>query len=556
MPLKYRGSEDYKPLEFCVFADFETRGLGGEFLAYGAVGSDDDSVFIGEKLSDFMELCVSLDCDVYFHNLEYDGRYIVDYLISKDISFEIINRVNRLLILSVMGTKLRFIDTYALFQDSLKNVSKVFAPEYQKLSIDFDEMDFDISNKDHIDYLIMDCLALKHSYINIRRLIHETFGVNAGYTTSNTALRYWQTTLGKDDIFYTLSDEKDEFVRKAYHGGFVYVSKVDLFENITVLDFNSMYPSVMRDTPMPLGNPVFTDRFEGVGFYRVTVDDTEAKFKFLTGYDDKGRKGKLTGVFECYLCDLEYELALELGYKITVISGLVFPENKHIFGEFVDTCERLRLANNKNSVGTTTKYIQNSLYGKFGTKKEKEKIVYMSEINYDLTPYLNPHTGEHDGLYIDIHEKLSDFCLPHFSAYITAGARVKLVRTMIKAGLDNVVYCDTDSLFVTGAGYENLKGMLGNKYGELKIENVMSYVLIVAPKLYFGGKSSAKGFPKRFIPKIYQAYINGEIPNAEFTGVNSVRSILKENKPYTTKINRHIPPLPDEVRVKLLNMVN
>src|SRR5690606_37380131 len=116
-----------------------------------------------------------------------------------------------------------------------------------------------------------------------------------------------------------------------------------------------------------------------------------------------------------------------------------------------------------------------------------------------VTPYIDQDTGEHLDLYIEEIEANENYMLPHLAAYTTSLARVKLVEAILYAGIENVVYGDTDSIFVNSEGAKKLDKLVGDTYGKIKMEKHIPYLLVIAPKLYFGAKSSAKGFPKYVI---------------------------------------------------------
>lgn len=574
-PLSRIEPEAYKELPFTVgFADFETEGLGGKFIYGGIVGMDNNAVTFYSTIDDFFELIFigetivndedgneyrepkkTAYSNIYFHNLEYDGHYLLDYLVRNNFAFDVVNRVSRLMIIKV--GKFRFIDSYALLMDNLKNLSKVFAPEYMKKENNLDERNFDHNSKSDLEYLIYDCLALKHVVIRCRKLIYETFNVNAKYTTSSTALQAWRTTL-KHDLF-RLSPDKEEFVRKSYSGGMVYVSKVDIFEDITIYDFNSMYPSVMRDNKYPYGKPYWVTEFQGIGFYEVEADATQAAFLFLNGIVNGKKVPRAAGKFTAFIADCEYILAGQLGYKLKIVKGLCFGDTDFIFREFVNQCEGLRLQHGKDSVGTIVKYIQNSLYGKFGTKTTRERISYSPKVLEFRTPHINPTTGDFTGLYVDEIETDEPYMLPHLASYTTALARCKLVRSIIGAGVHNVIYCDTDSLFVTHEGRKFLDRITGNEYGKIKEEEHLDYVVIVAPKMYFGLKRRAKGFPKRIIKLLEQDLFENKTVQvgkqqrieARFDGMNSCKNFLKYGSSFGKKMHRSIPALNDELLRKV-----
>ena len=95
-------------------------------------------------------------------------------------------------------------------------------------------------------------------------------------------------------------------------------------------------------------------------------------------------------------------------------------------------------------------------------------------------------------------ESYNSFCA--IAAHVTAYARLYLYDTIVKAGYHNVLYTDTDSLFVNEQGYENIKHMI-DKYrlGYLSLEMMSENgVTLYAPKDYiFDGKIRHKGVPDK-----------------------------------------------------------
>ena len=83
---------------------------------------------------------------------------------------------------------------------------------------------------------------------------------------------------------------------------------------------------------------------------------------------------------------------------------------------------------------------------------------------------------------------------------MTAYARQELLRYIELAGWENILYMDTDSLFVTKAGSANLQaaGVVDAKeLGKMKLEKEAERIKILAPKDYeFAGVTRMKGIKK------------------------------------------------------------
>ena len=112
--------------------------------------------------------------------------------------------------------------------------------------------------------------------------------------------------------------------------------------------------------------------------------------------------------------------------------------------------------------------------------------------------------------YILIGEKLyhveksnGDFArdsIPIIASTVTAYARKMLWELMQIAGMENVIYCDTDSLFVNNYGLANLKSYINpTELGKLKIEKTGSCQIRGAKDYTFNGKAKLKGIKENAI---------------------------------------------------------
>ena len=78
-------------------------------------------------------------------------------------------------------------------------------------------------------------------------------------TQGSNALQDFKEILTKrkfEHYFPNLPPDVDDDIRKSYKGGFTYLNpiyKEKDVENITVLDVNSLYPSVMYEKNLPFG---------------------------------------------------------------------------------------------------------------------------------------------------------------------------------------------------------------------------------------------------------------------------------------------------------------
>jgi hypothetical protein len=174
------------------------------------------------------------------------------------------------------------------------------------------------------------------------------------------------------------------------------------------------------------------------------------------------------------------------------------------------------------------KTLLNSLYGKFGQKSEVwEAIEEVEVIDDSINFIVNADTGKrqsvrHMGKLSEVklgsEESFDSF--PAISACVTANARDYLWGLMLKVGLENIWYCDTDSLFVNQVGFERLQDEINpNEIGKLKVEKTTTHLEIRAPKSYtFGEEKRLKGVKKdavRVADNVYEQW--------QFQGLNGAQ---------------------------------
>jgi len=383
---------------------------------------------------------------------------------------------------------------------------------YEKLDIDFTKC----TNEELSIYCKRDVEILLKTWQQYFRWFKENDLGNFGVTISAQSFNTYRHRFMKHDIYihnrlYALNLERD-----AYFGGRTECFKLGSFikDKFYYLDINSMYPAVMKDNEFPI--KFFAHKVKpSEEFLRLCLKKycVVARVKIKTKkpivpYRKDVKVLFPIGRFETVLTTPELKLALEENVIQKVLSMCLY-EKAQIFKDFIDFFynERLKAKQQGNTAyDLFFKLIMNSLYGKFGQlmgewttvgKCDPREVEYWREVAQgDGRVY---KYRKINGL-IQRYEKRSEAfnSFPAVSAHVTAYARVKLWRLIEKAGMKNVYYCDTDSIFVNEEGYQNLKSEIDNKeLGMLKVESVTSDLKILGCKQYvFGKKKRHKGKKK------------------------------------------------------------
>jgi len=381
--------------------------------------------------------------------------------------------------------KLTFIDTMNFASLSVEkmgkiiNLPKLHTPdfigkkpvnkaEWQEM-VEYNMRDSEISKK-FIDFL----------FDSFKEL-----GANPRKTIASTAMSLFRNVFLTETYFrHDVSVLLDQF--QAYYGGRVECFKRGKIENMHYYDFNSLYPSVMKDNVYPDPNTMrMTYRnskdkiMQYEGFSLVKIWQNETRYPILPFRTADGKVLFPCGNIEGWYTHVELREAMKNGAVLTkVMKTYYYLETCSPFKSFVDTMytKRQEYKEQGSPMEYVVKILMNSLYGKFGQKfinkdnwlpfdfgmKELEKFDFI----------------ERYGNYVRVVKKMSQpayFCFPCWAAYVTAHARLKLWRAIKEC---DPVYVDTDSLITD-------KPMpYSNALGDLKLEMTINEGIIVRPKFY------------------------------------------------------------------------
>ena len=566
--------------------DIETNGLGGECLYCTWAWEVTTDGKIEKRASESINVFIQYVLDnpkiqnvIWFaHNGGFDMSRSCDYLIGLIESGYEIDIVesgeNNIVSLNIkLNEQIVFIfrDSMKIYQGSLLEFTKQFGNGVKKLEnvIDFDAGEiFDKHNPAHVEYAMTDTLSLLNAVINFERRLLVDFGIELKMTSASCAMKAWRTTLRKFDKYKRLSTENEEFARKCYYGGFVYLGEKsrEKVSRAYHLDIRSSYPAAMEQFGVPSGDPIEVDYYEpgDIGLYEVEILNADGLT--IAPYRTKYGVAWPRGSFKTYLTSLDLENLTENGTLFHVEHGLRFVGMIYPFTEFIGQCKNYRVMYEGTAGETTAKLMQNSLYGKFGAKPEITKIVYrkdgtggfgFKDIDDELE--IVPRGTIDDYAHRTIEKITAPYLLPHWAAFITAGARLRLHRMIRVCGFENFIYADTDSIVCNDRGYQNIllkaPELLGNEYGQFKLEKIYRAFRVSSPKVYASEiinktfhvehNGRAKGVPKQHrTEEFFKSLLNDtvEYNPMYYDSVSNLKSVFKGND-YTIERKRTLSKL-------------
>lgn len=331
-------------------------------------------------------------------------------------------------------------------------------------------------------------------------------------TLASQALRSFRHRFNAYDVLCDANANALSLARMSLHGGRTEafrIGRVD--EPVQTLDINSMYPSVMRDCDFPTilrlycRNVRLSELTKWVKDYCVVARvDLETKTPEYA-HVNEDRLIFPIGRITTALTTPDLIAALEAGHIRKIHEACIY-ERAPLFREFVDVLYELRCQARERGDGVNThmlKILMNSLYGKFaqrGDVWEQVDVAATSEVKtwievdaetgtlHKLRQFagiIQERTGETEAM--DSH--------PAIASHVTAYARRRLWDLMLVAGRSNVLYCDTDSLYVVSEGAKRLASHIDPaRLGALKDEGTHEWMVIHGLKDYeLPGKRVVKG---------------------------------------------------------------
>lgn len=328
------------------------------------------------------------------------------------------------------------------------------------------------------------------------------------------------------------------------------------------LDVNSMYPSVMARFKYPStflrweGRMTTKELRECLKGHcviaRVNLVTEEAWYPLLNG----GGVVYPVGDFGSILATRGLTTALKHRHLVEVVWALVY-ERAPLFSGYVRSLylqKQSSVARGDSAGALFLKMLLNGLYGKFGQRStetiragECDPRLFESEEQWDAErhmPITVTRAGGREFVQRDAGETRNSF--PAIAAHVTEDARLKLFGLIARAGKEHVLYCDTDSLIVDGAGLGNLRDDIDPKrLGCLKLEATGDSFLSFGRKDYlFDHKRVLKGWRNA---KEDTVFTDGFAE--QFTGLEGALRNEQREAVYVRKLIRHHDPTIGGVRV-------
>ena len=491
-------------------ADFETTTIEEDcrVWAWAIYSINKDETKIGKDINSFFKQILKLPngSTIYFHNLKFDGEFMLYHLFNNGFKYSNKKKLEKnefntlidglgnwysLQLKDEYEYTYRFYDSFKIIPFGVKAMSKAFDIEQLKGDIDYTlprPIGWELTENER-EYITNDVEIVGKSL-----MYFFTQGLNK-ITQASNAFSDFKEILGKEKFknFYPKLDiELDKQIRSSYKGGFTYVSPqyqdIELKDGI-VLDVNSLYPSVMRDSYLPYGEPIqFDGNYKKDKLYNLYIISFRCSFElkkdhiptvqiknnmffnsrlYLENSSDMIIPLTMTNV-DFDLFKLHYNI-----YNIEIFGGWKFKSSNMIFKDYVKKWGEVKQQasiDNNPGLRTIAKLMLNSLYGKFGLNPQIEsKVPHLNEKG--LVKYTKIQQDDRDPVYIPV------------ASFVTAYSR-SITITAAQKNYQRFIYADTDSLHLVGLKIPSNIKIHSTKLGYWDHENTFTKGRFLRAKSY------------------------------------------------------------------------
>lgn len=472
-------------------------------------GNERSLMYTGSDIKSFLVTCSRLTRKndiVYFHNLKFDGKFIIDYLIRvcrfvrsdeypdkmpKGSFRTFISGLGvwySITIKDLKGNVITINDSLKKLPFSEKKIAKDLKLPVQKGEIDYSKRRIPgapLSAEDD-SYLNDDVRIMAYA-------MWECFvskGLNR-MTIGSDCLHMYKTKYKKDFdfIFPKLDNETDNFIRGSYIGGITYVKggEHECGYGCT-FDATSLYPSVMHSKSKnyyPYGEPVYFD-----GGYEYDPEYPLYVLRFTLTAKVKKNCMPFVNMRNMMFGDKEYaeefnettltmtSVDIELLFKyynvdvFEPINGYKFMAKLGMFDSYINDFFKMKdeASKTKNPVlRTIAKLFINNLYGKFGTNPLKSEKI--------------PIGVTDKGIEYDIVNSVSDPVYIPVGTFVTAYGRKNLLEN-VHNNWEYFEYCDTDSVHLSCKPDKAKITAIGTNLCEWKLESQWDKARFIRQKTY------------------------------------------------------------------------
>jgi hypothetical protein len=347
----------------------------------------------GQDINQFVKRIMGMKSVIYFHNLKFDGSFILDWLFRNGYFHStamhpvagtfttLISNMGAFYSITVKwwnGQTTEFRDSLKKIPMRVKEMAKAFKLEESKGEIDyhFDRPKGWQLTREERSYLCRDVLIVA------KAVAMEIRAGMTKLTVGADSLAEYKRIVGPTEFrnqFPIISADWDADIRRAYRGGYTMRNDafpVEILGRGRTYDVNSLYPSVMYDRVLPYGEPLpvagFPETTEEYPLAIMSVTFTASlkpghlpciQVKGSSRFNGAEYQKDIPEPVTLFCTHIDLALWQE-HYDLRVLSyngGFLFKGKAGMFTEFIDKWMEVK-ANSEGGMRTIAKLHLNSLY--------------------------------------------------------------------------------------------------------------------------------------------------------------------------------------------------
>lgn len=428
-----------------------------------------------------------------------------------------------------------FRDIAKLYAGGLRNVAKNMGLETQKGDIDYtlNRLHGHIATKEEKEYCFKDTRILIEICLKMAERKDSLFFNSlsaASYAVRNMMQVGWPHALNPyrkfREQYPNLSNDEDEFLRHATHGGITYATPNYQFKkvkNLLHIDMHQAHPTSAYMHFFPKGKGRYFTGKPPIG--QISCVHIRLSYDAVRLHSQIPLIGKDWGIREelwVWSVELPTIKKCYVNARVEYIDGYAYECARLPWRSFYkeNFDKRLEAKREGRSLDVVRfKLLNNSSYGKL--LEHAHAVAYQNIIG----PNHEPTSIEHP---LDVEVDEGKYAYLPIGSLIPAYTRVRLIETAWLFGWENIVYFDTDSIFMldtpeTRAVLKTIN--LKDELGGWGIENDIAEAQFSAPKRYkLLEKVNVEG-ESALVPVYHLAGFNGfadrdyeqvDIVNAEY----------------------------------------
>lgn len=485
-------------------ADFETNNFADccHVWLWGLCAIGKSELQTGASIETFLNCAFKGENKrIWFHNLRFDGRFILCALDNLGFTWVKSNPHNReyTTLINAEGvfysiqvvnnlTEVIFADSLKKLHSTIEQIAFDYSTSLQKGEIDYNKFrgyDYE-ATQEELNYLRADVLILAEA-------MKERLNYGTHLTTAADAISQFRADIGYrafNSYFPELREGEDSLARQAFFGGLVWLNPDFRNREINspgeVVDVNSMYPWALSRNKMPVGFPNITygelPKNNNLWIAELKLDIKlkshgipfiPKRMSLHTG--DKQLIKNTYSPTPIVLCSVDFEnLKKEYDVSLYDVGKVIsFRPLGELFSNYVNTYYAIKEYAN-GSERANAKRMLNSLFGKFAQRPD----AYIKMPNYEnqtLTLTETESENAKTGIYAPV------------AVFTCAYARKRLLDLM-RPIRENVIYCNTDSIHYLDTGLIEC----GKGLGQLKKEFSFKKAKYLKPNMYMLQDSEGK----------------------------------------------------------------